>query len=192
MGLELTRKLFLILIALSFHGTIQATQTIRGLCTTDGSVPGLPKAVCAFPSCPSGGDCQPPSIDKNNPFIDYFEPLLRWQDSCTGEGLSGPCWEVYIDFRLRLAATDSAGINQIGAHMWAESNTKRTFKRYWGAATVKDSYGRYDMTATIIAHVPPGQRLELGVYELCAKDKNGNAGCVEPSKSRNLSYRLSR
>ncbi len=158
----------------------------RGLCTQDFSTPGLPKAVCSFPSCPTGGDCMPPTIDKSNPAVEFLEPLLRWQDDCKDAVVSGSCWEVYIDFKLKLGANDPSGIGQIGVNMYYELNAQRYFKRYWGNATVKDQYGRYDMTSSMIVHVPPGQRLELGVYELCAKDKSGNEGCVLPAKARNL------
>lgn len=165
---------------------LAADEMARGLCQQDHSTPGLPKAICSFPSCPTGGDCMPPNIDKGNPFIEYMEPLLRWQDNCPGTGVSGSCWEVYIDFRFRLAATDPAGISHIGVHMMHEVNAQRVFKRYWGNAVAKDSYGRYEMNGAMVVHVPPGQRLEMGVYELCARDRNGNEGCVLPSKARNL------
>lgn len=164
----------------------EAAVDFRGLCTQDHSTPGLPKATCAFPSCPTGGDCLPPTIDKTNPQLEYLEPLLRWQDDCKADTISGSCWEVYIDFKLKLAASDPSGISQIGVNMYHEINNERTFKRYWGTATVKDVYGRYDMASSMVVHVPPGQRLDLGVDELCAKDRNGNQGCVLPFKSRNL------
>lgn len=164
----------------------------RGLCTLDTATAGLPKAVCSFPSCPTGGDCQPPDINKSNPSIDYFEPLLQWQDSCPGQGLSGSCWAVHLDFRFRLAATDMAGVTHIGVHMMHEVNAQRYFKRYWGTASAKDGQGRYEMTASMVIYVPPGQRLELGVYELCARDKNGNEGCVLPAKARDLALTIGR
>lgn len=166
-------------------------NTHRGLCTTDSSAPGLPRAICSFPSCPTGGDCLPPTIEKTLPSIEYQEPLLRWQDGCTGQGISGPCWEVFIDFRFRLAATDSAGVSHIGVHMMHEVNAQRFFKRYWGAATTKDSAGRYEMSGSMTAYVPPGQRLEIGVYEICARDRNGNEGCTLPAKARNLNWSMS-
>jgi len=130
----------------------------------------------------------PPTIVKDNPQIEYLEPLLRWQDDCKNDEISGSCWEVYIDFKLRLAANDSSGISHIGVNMYHEVNAQRYFKRYFGVATVKDSYGRYDMSSSMVVHVPPGQRLELGVYELCAKDRNGNQGCALPMKAKNLSF----
>lgn len=160
----------------------------RGLCQQDHSVPGLPKAICSFPSCPTGGDCMPPAIEKSNPSIEYFEPLIRWQDSCPTADISGSCWEVYIDFRLKLGAQDPSGVSHIGVHMVYEVNAQRIFKRYWGAAVTKDSSARYDMTGAMVVHVPPGQRLEMGVYELCARDRNGNEGCVLPAKARDLQW----
>lgn len=161
---------------------------MRGLCVQETASPGLPKAICSFPSCPTGGDCQGPVIEKSNPQVEYLEPLLRWQDDCKDPNVTGSCWEVYIDFKLKLGANDPAGIAQIGVNLYTEVNAQRFFKRYYGPAQVKDSYGRYEMASNLIAHVPPGQRLELGVYELCARDKNGNEGCALPMKARNLSW----
>lgn len=160
-----------------------AAAEFRGMCQHDHSVPGLPKAICSVPSCPSGGDCLPPTIQKTNPTVDYFEPLLRWRDSCPAQELTGSCWEVHAEFRLKLGASDPSGVRDIGLTMIQEVNANRVFKRYWGTAAMKDSQGRYDMTAVMLIFVPPGQRLEMSVYELCARDKNGNEGCVLPARA---------
>lgn len=130
----------------------------------------------------------PPQIDKGTPSIEYFEPLLRWKDQCPNEEISGACWEVYLDFRLKLAASDPSGVGFVGVHMVHEVNAQRYFKRYWGTAQTKDSSGRYEMSGAMVVHVPPGQRLELGVYELCARDKSNNEGCVLPAKGRSLEW----
>jgi len=181
-------KFFLTSVSLFWSVAGSAAETVRGLCVQETASPGIPKAICTFPSCPTGGDCQAPVIEKSNPLVEYLEPLLRWQDDCKDDNVNGSCWEVYIEFKLKLGASDPAGIAQIGVNLYTEVNAQRFFKRYYGPAQMKDSYGRYEMSSSLIAHVPPGQRLELGVYELCARDKQGNDGCALPAKGGNFTW----
>lgn len=162
-----------------------------GLCTTELSPSGLPKASCHFPSCPEGNDCQPPSIEKGSASIEYHEPLIKWEDSCSDKAITptGACWEVYVDFKLKLGATDPSGVASIGVHLSQEVSAKRIFKKYFGKVTGQTGHGGYLMEATLVTHVPPGQRLDIDVYELCARDGVGNEGCILPGKGKALSFR---
>jgi len=163
-------------------------RTPNGLCTYEPASQGLPKALCSFPSCPVGSDCLPPTIDKFAAAIEYYEPLLQWKDTCPNQSIPNACWEVYIDFRFKVAATDPAGVSTIGVHIAQEVDARRIFKKYWGKAERKDAQGRFEMSAGVVAHVPPGQRLELAVYELCARDSLGNEGCSLPHKLNSLNF----
>ncbi len=150
-------------------------------CTYDsGATPGLPTATCGFPSCPSGFDCLPPTINKQTANISYSEPAIQWRDSCPDTTLQGACWEVHMDFTALIAATDPSGVSFIGVNLASEVNNKRTFKTFWGQVAQTDSQGRYSMTGTVIAYVPPGQQLLVTVYELCSRDGQSNEGCVFP------------
>lgn len=157
-----------------------ASPSWAGLCSYDSLTPGLPKASCQFPSCPSGSDCQPPAIEAASPQVEFFEPLMKWTDTCPDRTIPGSCWEVYTDFKFRAAASDPSGVTAIGVHFVYEVNARRTFRKFFAKTEGKDPYGRYEITGTMTAHVPPGQRLEIAVYELCARDGLANEGCVLP------------
>ena len=163
------------------------TAAYGGLCTYDKSVPGLPKASCHFPSCPEGIDCQPPTIEKASAVIDFKEPLMKWADFCPDRNLGpGPCWEVYVDFKAEFNATDPAGISAIGVHLAQEVSARRLFRKYVGTVTKKNTKGKWEMEGTMAAHVPPGQRLEIDVYELCARDGRNNEGCILPLRLKGM------
>jgi len=152
-----------------------------GICNfNSGTSPGLPTATCAFPTCPSGIDCLPPAVDKSSAKLTYNEPLIQWHEACPDTGIQSVCWEVHIDFQVKLAATDVRGINYIGVNLAQEVSNQRTFKKYWGPVSEKDTSGRYTMTGTVVAYTPPGQQLLLSIYQLCARDGNNNEGCVFP------------
>lgn len=153
-----------------------------GLCQQDKSAPGIPKTSCYFPSCPEGNDCLPPTINRDSATISYQEPLLKWMDVCSDKSLSGACWEVYIDFHFEVDATDPSGVAAVGVHLAQEVNAKRIFRKYIATVDRKNPRNKYEMNATLVSHVPPGQRLDLDVYELCARDGAGNEGCVLPMR----------
>lgn len=159
-----------------------------GLCSMDKTVPGLPKASCQMPSCPAGIDCQPPEIDRNSAKAVYGEPLIRWQDICSEPLLAnGPCWEVFLDFKMEFDAKDASGIASVGANLAQEVSARRIFKKFMASVTTKGASGKWEMQGTMTAHVPPGQRLDVDVYELCARDTHGNESCALPFRRQELS-----
>jgi len=158
-----------------------------GLCQTEitGS-PGLPKATCYFPSCPVGADCMPPTIDRKTAQIEFYEPLIQWKDTCPNTAWSSACWEVHLDFKFRMGAVDPSGVSFIGVHLAHEVDNKKFFKKFWVKAQQKDSTGKFALESGMVVHVPPGQRLELSVFELCAKDGINNEGCVLPEMKHQI------
>ncbi len=160
-----------------------------GLCSMDKTVPGLPKASCQMPSCPQGIDCQAPEITREASRIDYKEPLIRWQDICSEPALaSGPCWEVFLDFKVMFDAKDASGIASIGVNLAQEVSARRLFKKFMASVSTKGASGKWEMQGTMTAHVPPGQRLDIDVYELCARDTNGNEACALPFRRQELGF----
>ena len=158
-----------------------------GLCSMDKTVPGLPKASCQMPSCPAGIDCQAPQIDRNGAKIAYAEPLIRWEDICSEPVLAnGPCWQVFLDFKAEFDATDAAGIASAGVNLAQEVSARRIFKKLMASVTTKGASGKWEIKGTMTAHVPPGQRLDIDVYGLCARDNNGNEACALPFRRQDL------
>lgn len=167
--------------SLFFSAGALASDFADGLCNfTATSNPGLNKAICYFPSCPTGADCQAPLIDKSSAKIEYYEPLLQWKDSCPNQTLGSSCWEVYVDFKFRVLANDPAGVSAVGLNLASEVESQRVLKKFWVKAEKRDAQGRYELAGGIVAHVPPGKRLELAVHELCARDLLQNESCVPP------------
>src|SRR4051812_46482931 len=111
-----------------FLSAVVGTTAKAGLCSLDKTVPGLPKASCQMPSCPKGIDCQPPEIDRDGAKIEYREPLIRWQDICSEPFLSnGPCWEIFLDFKVEFDARDASGIATVGVNLAQEVSARRIF-----------------------------------------------------------------
>lgn len=158
-----------------------------GLCTyeTTGNNQ-LPYATCVLPTCPTGANCFPPTIDKKTAEIKYAEPLIRWQEICPDATLSGACWEVHMDIELRVTATSPNGVSYVGVNLSKEVNGQRVRNKYWAKALSKDTSGRYKLATTLISYVPPGNRLMLEVHELCAQDSSNNQGCIIPLNNRVL------
>jgi hypothetical protein len=179
------------LVAVALLGSLgYAAQQPSGLCQYDTPTGGMMSADCRFPSCPFDMDCQPPKIDTSSAKIQYDEPLIQWKGTCPDATISGPCWEVHINITFNETATDASGVQAIGVHLASEVNAQRTFTKYWQNVQ-RQSGPNYSMQSEILAHVPPGERLELAVYELCAKDLQNNEGCVLPANSRGLSFSIS-
>ncbi len=172
-----------------FVGFLLSNPVFAGLCSMDKTVPGLPKASCQMPSCPQGIDCQPPEIDRDRAVISYKEPLIRWQDICAEPSFDkGPCWEVFLDFAVQFDAKDAAGISSIGANLAQEVSARRIFKKFMASVNTKGKSGKWEMQGTMTAHVPPGQRLDIDVYELCARDASGNEACALPFRRLDLGF----
>lgn len=182
----MNHKLFIAGSVLSWFVSFSAQA---GLCSMDKTVPGLPKASCQMPSCPQGIDCQPPEINRDAAKIEYKEPLIRWQDICSEPALaSGPCWEVFLDFKVQFDARDASGIASVGANLAQEVSARRLFKKFMAGVSNKGPSGKWEMQGTMTAHVPPGQRLDIDVYELCARDTNGNESCALPFRRQDLGF----
>lgn len=157
--------------------TAQASVT-DGLCQFSKGPGGLNQALCRLPNCPTGGDCAPPAINLLNTEIQYMEPLLQWKDTCPSGAISGGCWEVYMDFILKMSASDPSGMSEIGVNIAQVLDGKSSIKKYASPAVKTLSDGRYEINGGMVIHVPGGRPLELSVAELCAKDAIGNSGCV--------------
>lgn len=149
-----------------------------GLCQFTMGPGGLSQALCKLPNCPTGGDCAPPSINLGSTEIRFIEPLLQWKDACPSIAITGGCWEVYMDFILKMAATDPSGMSEIGVNIAQNLEGKQTVKKYASPAVKTLSDGRYEINGGMVLHVPGGRPVELSVTELCAKDAMGNAGCI--------------
>lgn len=153
---------------------------LDGLCQMDPGGSSLPKATCYFPSCPHGNDCSPPTIDRETAAMTYKEPILQWKDTCPNTTYTGACWEVSVDFTYALKAADPSGVSDIGVHLVLDIANRRQFKKYWIQADRRDAQGRYELAGGLQTHVPPGGRLEMSVFELCARDKVKNESCILP------------
>jgi hypothetical protein len=151
-----------------------------GMCKVENPSSPLPTQTCFVPSCLTGSDCMPPAIDGASAKILFNDPLLQWKDNCP-QG-TGSCWQMYIDFTFMVAANDPSGMKEIGVNIATEVNAKRTFQKFWGKADQRDAQGRFNFMGALSILVPPGQRAEMSVFELCARDSLGNEGCVVPPK----------
>jgi hypothetical protein len=170
-----------IVLGLAWLALPALAATHGGLCSYDStSSPTLPYATCIFPTCPVGANCFPPTIEKSTAQIAYSEPLIRWQDICPDSTVTGACWEVHMDFDLRVTVTSPNGVSYVGVNLSKEIGGQRVRNKYWAKALSKDSTGRFQLTTTLIAYVPPGQRMMLEVHELCAQDATNNQGCIIP------------
>ncbi len=171
-----------LLFALAFILVSQMANASPTCSYDTSTTPGLPIATCAFPSCPSGFDCMPPVVDKTTANVTYGQPLIAWRGTCPDNNFQSSCWEVHMDFTALIAATDASGVDYVGVNLAQEVSNRRTFKKYWSRVTPdkKDAQGRYTMTGTAVAYVPPGQQLLLSVYELCSRDSINNEGCIFP------------
>lgn len=181
---------FLMSLLLFMFGAVNAdTLPLDGLCQSENTgQPGLPKTTCYFPSCPTGVDCQPPSVDKTTAKIEYLEPMLQWKDTCPNRDISGQCWEVSVDLKAMVKADDPSGVTNVGVNVAMEVNAKKDFKKVWSKLLDKpNDQGLFEIDGTLLIHVPPGQRMELTVYELCAKDKLNNEGCFPPMSNLRFS-----
>lgn len=158
-------------------GVAKASIT-DGLCQFSKGPGGLSQALCKLPNCPTGGDCAPPAILLSNTEIQYMEPLLQWKDTCPSGAIAGGCWEVYMDFILKMSVSDPSGMNEIGVNIAQVLDGKQTVKKYASPAVKTLSDGRYEINGGMVIHVPGGRPLELSVTELCAKDTIGNSGCI--------------
>lgn len=158
-----------------------------GICTFDTSVPGLPKALCQFASCLGGSDCLSPSITRENATIEIGQPWGRWSTNCPSPSRS-PCWEAKFKIIFRLAATDPSGVKEIGVNLRHEQSGPSVFTKVWGKASSKDPNGRFVLSEDFNAFVNPGSRIEIGVFELCAKDNLDNEGCVLPYKNSEFQF----
>jgi hypothetical protein len=181
-------KTFWVLLFLGGLYTAQGQAANGGLCSYDTSnSQNLPYATCVFPTCPIGANCCPPTIDKTTATIVYNEPTIQWNDQCPDTTVEGACWGVQMTFTLEVAATSTNGVAYIGVNLSQETNDQRIRKLYWGKTGTQDSSGRYVLDTSLIAYVPPGQRLMLEVHELCAQDNDNNEGCIIPLGSQVLS-----
>jgi hypothetical protein len=174
MGMPFVRYLAFIVIVYSSFSLADP------VCKIDNPSSPLPSQTCLVPSCLTGADCLPPSIEGSSAKIIFNEPLLQWKDHCP-QG-TGACWQMYIDFTFLLAASDPTGMKDIGVNIATEVNARRTFQKFWGSAGQRDTEGRYSFSGGMTVLVPPGQRLEMSVFEICARDAVGNEGCVVPPK----------
>lgn len=178
----------LLLVGVAFSSNGYAERTHGGLCSYDTtSDPSLPYATCVFPTCPIGANCFPPTIDKSTATIAYNEPLIQWNDKCPDTTIEGACWGVQMSFTLQVSATSPNGIAYVGVNLSQETAGQRVRKLYWGKVGTQDAQGRYVLDTSLIAYVPPGQRLMLEVHELCAQDTTNNQGCIIPLGSQILS-----
>ncbi|MCB9255336.1 MAG: hypothetical protein H6617_11700 [Bdellovibrionaceae bacterium] len=154
-------------------------ETFSGGCQYSTTTPGIPTATCQVPLCPTGGDCAPPTIDKQSAQIRFDEPLYRWTNVCPENEGSASCWEVQFGAGLEISATDPSGIRAIGLNIALESGSHREFKKVWVENPIFSS-GRYSGNVNVRTNVAPGRTLSISVYELCAKDARGNTGCAFP------------
>ena len=157
------------------------SQAEPSFCTYEANNPNLPRASCQFPSCALGLDCQPPDIARDSGIIQFEEPVIRMKRPCPDELIWGGCWEVRKDFTFQIFAFDPSGISTTGVHLVQEVATRRTFKKYWKPAVKPLGSDRFVMKDQIVTYVPLGGRLDVAVYEFCARDGVGNEGCVLPS-----------
>lgn len=175
---------FLTIFILAFGGVAQA-----GLCVQSTTTP-LASVRCTFPNCPTGMDCLAPEIDRKSASVTYLEPLLKWMDACPSrEVSSASCWEAYLEFRLKVAASDPSGVAAVGASVAVEVGNKRVFRKYWQQVGAKDADGKYEMIHTMTLHIPAGQTLDVQIQEVCARDSKTNEACFVPSKLPNLALR---
>lgn len=158
--------------------SVSFASVADGLCQFSKGPGGLSQALCKLPNCPTGGDCAPPAINLANTEIQYMEPLLQWKDVCPSSAITGGCWEVYMDFILKMSVSDPSGMSEIGANIAQVLDGKQSIKKYASPAVKTLSDGRYEINGGMVIHVPGGRPLELSVIELCAKDAIGNSGCV--------------
>ncbi|MEZ4749764.1 MAG: hypothetical protein R3B54_03795 [Bdellovibrionota bacterium] len=129
---------------------------------------------------PYGGDCTPPTLDKQSAQVRFDEPLYRWANVCPdGEG-NASCWEVQFGAGLEIAANDPSGIRAIGLNIALEAGYQREFKKVWVENPSLLSGGRYSGNFSVRTNVAPGRTLSISVYELCVRDGRGNTSCVFP------------
>jgi len=181
-----------------------------GLCKPVPGSAGFPKVVCYFPSCPTGTDCIPPTIDVASAKVEYTEPFLRWQSACPDRNIMGSCWEVLVSAKFKLKANDPSGVTAVGFHIKQWVDNRETIVKFWSDDGKEVDKGKaeppptnpdeppspplpgggnppppvaeggsvIELSRDTRAYVPPGQRLELSVAELCAKDGRENIGCI--------------
>ena len=160
-------------------GCFGATESPRAtaLCQFSKSPGGLSQAVCLLPNCPTGEDCSAPNIVTAASDMQFQQPQLQWKDSCPSSAIIGGCWEVYVDFILKMTASDPAGLSEIGVTVAQDVDGKRILRKYAQPAVKPLPDGRYEINGGMVLHVPAGRQLQLSVSELCAKDQRGNEGC---------------
>ncbi len=166
-----------------FAAVLVAVTGYTKPCEYDKSNPALPVADCQFKACLEGADCVVPTILKDSARMEFQDPVVIWQPQCQGDPAASSCWEARFKLRFRLKATDASGISQIGVNLAQEISARRSFKKYFEAAAHQDATGAYDVTINATIYVPPGQRLTLSVYEVCARDTYNNEACVTPTTS---------
>jgi hypothetical protein len=96
---------------------------------------------------------------------------------------------VKVGFTFQLAANDDSGVQAVGVHLVHEVSARRTFLYKWGNVG-RESGPKFSMGNSLVTHVPPGGRLDIAVYELCARDGMNNEGCVFPLNAHALDFSL--
>ncbi len=170
------RLLAILSFIISCNGMAEA---INGACTREGLGGPLSLISCRTPNCLSH-DCIVPTIEKQNATLDYSEPTFVWSELC--QGIRKGCWTMTISFTFRLMASDPSGIQEVGFELRSETENQRgfNFEKYFGAATLKDSSGRYVTKHRLVLQLAPNKQIDFTVTELCARDNLGNEGCVVP------------
>lgn len=157
------------------------------LCQREVDLSGLAVTTCQLPSCPTGGDCAPPEIDRTAGYVDFQPPLIKWVDLCPVGTLQRSCWEISLDLNFIVQAKDESGIAAVGVNLVTEADGERKFQKIWGVRMTESGEGVFKTYGNLRTFSPPGQAMQASVYQLCAKDKLGNEGCVFPRKAATLS-----
>lgn len=154
-----------------------ASAFTDSICTYDKSIPSLPKATCYYPPC-TPTSCQPPTIDATSITSEFPEdPVMQNKDVCPDTTVSSPCWETFINMTVRVSV--KGPVTQIGINVEQTVDGAKKYKKYWAKTEANDK-GTYAIDFGIAGHVPHGKRLEVAIYEVCAKDAREVEGCITP------------
>ena len=168
-------KLILVLLLLAMNGHAEQGD---GLCSEETVIPGLPRVSCRLPSC-TVGDCLPPIITRSSAKITWSQPRIQFSRNCPEWIQTGSCWEVRKAFRFELRATDPSGVAAIGPVIAIRLDTRPAeFRRFLKEA--RAAQNRYFIEDEVLYFAPMGARLDLEVFELCARDGARNEGCELP------------
>lgn len=174
------------LLAFLFCASALAAFPENTLCKKDVSIPNLPVATCTLPACATGSDCLPPEMDRKNVAVDFAEPKIQWAQTECPIGAGTGCWKVEFAFTLKLGATDPSGVQDIGLNLRKEFLNQNLVKqKYFSPAIRIDETGRYVVSGSFSDFVPAGGKVVLSVFEICARDRMGNEGCVYPDHALN-------